>query len=88
MESSMQMVPELTTQERLFFENVDNFPDDEIMFQQGSPGSDKRNENADRQVNEFDEALVVTEHIRMKLEPCNITRWCHYDEYDKIIVFC
>ena len=39
-------LPELTTQERLFFENVDNFfPDDEIMFQQGSPGSDKRNEN-------------------------------------------
>ena len=34
-------LPELATQERLFFENVENFfPNDEIQFQLGAPGVD------------------------------------------------
>ena len=55
-------LPELATQERLFFDNVDNFlPQDEIQIMMGAPCSDKNNENAKvRQVNEFDDAMIVT----------------------------
>ena len=54
-------LPELSTQERLFFENVENFfPNDEIQFQLGAPGVDAVNEDAKiRQVNEIDDALIV-----------------------------
>ena len=55
-------LPELKTQERLFFENVNHFmPQDNIQFQLGAPGIDKNNEKAKvRQVNEFDDVMVVT----------------------------
>ena len=55
-------LPELASQERLFFENVENFfPNDEIQFQLGAPGVDAVNEDAKiRQVNEIDDALIVT----------------------------
>ena len=55
-------LPELSTQERLFFVNTNNFlPQDQIEFQMGAPGFDKRNEKSKvRQVNDFDSAMIVT----------------------------